>query len=209
VGRETQEETTMKYNDGLCSGGRIPQLWLVDAAGGVHRFGGKHVDGVCAVLGADYAKNGKWSNTDYTLELAPGCGAVELLAPLHGQTWPQVDVGDAHAWFEKKAGRPVSLASFADAVRAHYPKTWERWEAAAAAVESLESASGGKAADVVEVVIHGRGRGPDGRWVGFLPDGREFDADAPPAGVAVIDRKKFPGVRGGYLVCKVAMTCGT
>lgn len=111
---------THRYNDGLRSGGRRPRLYLAKGSE-VRKFGGENIPDYCAVVTAQYQKNGKWSNTDYTLDLAPGVRALEFLSPLHG-TWGD----DLSSWGEvaEHLGLPVEVAQ--TIVRAEYPKTGER-----------------------------------------------------------------------------------
>lgn len=66
----------MRWNDKQGHRGRGAWLLLVDGQGAVHVFAGDTIPGVVAVLGADYAKAGKWSARYYRLQLAPGVRAI-------------------------------------------------------------------------------------------------------------------------------------
>jgi hypothetical protein len=94
------------YNDGRCSGGRRPRLYLVKGREFV-KFECKAIPNFCSIASQKYTKNGKWSNTDYVLELVPGVRPLQFLSPLHG-TW-----GDnLGSWGEcaEKLGVPVEVA---------------------------------------------------------------------------------------------------
>jgi hypothetical protein len=108
------------YNDGLCPAGRRPRLYLAKG-GEVKKFLGENIPGYCAIVTAQYEKNGKWSNTTYQLELVPGVRPLYFLSPMHG-TW-----GDnLGSWGEvaETLGLPVDVAQAI--IRAEYPKTAER-----------------------------------------------------------------------------------
>jgi len=112
--------STYGYNDGRCCGGRYPRLYLAKG-GEVQKFDGENIPGYCAVVTEQYEKAGKWSNTSYRLELAPGVRALYFLSPLHG-TW-----GDnLGSWGEvaEELGLPVDVAQAI--VRAEYPHTAKR-----------------------------------------------------------------------------------
>lgn len=64
------------WSDQMGHRGRGAWLLLVDSEGHIHRFTGENILGVCAVVGTDYKKAGKWSHTTYRLELAPGVRAI-------------------------------------------------------------------------------------------------------------------------------------
>lgn len=110
----------MEFNDGLCPGGRRPRLYLIVGAV-AHKFTGSAIAGVCAIAGESFHKNGKWSNTTYQLELAPGVRPIQMLSPLHG-TW-----GSQYpTWHELAAhlGLPLQVAQ--EIVRAEYASTATR-----------------------------------------------------------------------------------
>ena len=112
--------STHSYNDGLRSGGRRPRLYLA-RGGEVCKFDGRNLPGYCAVVTAQYHKNGKWSSTAYALDLAAGVRPLEFLSPLHG-TWGD----DLASWGEvaERLCLPVEVAQAV--VRAEYPRTGER-----------------------------------------------------------------------------------
>ena len=64
-----------EYNDGLQNAGRTPRLFLA-MGGKAVKFEGRNIPGYCAVAKSHYTKNGKWSCTDYSLDLAVGVRAL-------------------------------------------------------------------------------------------------------------------------------------
>lgn len=119
---------TITFNDGLRSGGRRPRLYLVNGDRAV-KFEGKAIPGICAIAGERFERNGKWSNTTFTISLAAGWKPVELLSRLHG-IWGE----EYPSWQElcNQSGLPISLAR--EIVRKEYPKT-------AARLDELEALS--------------------------------------------------------------------
>lgn len=120
------------YNDGLCSGGRRPRLWLVKGQRAV-KFTGSPVDGMVAIAGENFQKNGKWSNTTYRLLLAPGVRPLHFLSPLHG-VW-----GESYpTWGELASdlGLPLDVAQAI--VREEYPKTAQRLDEMDAFAASID-----------------------------------------------------------------------
>lgn len=211
---------TCKYNDGLCDGGRRPRLYLVKG-GEVRKFGKENIPGFCAVITAQYQKNGKWSNTDYTLDLAHGVRALEFLSPLHG-TWGD----DLSSWGEvaERLALPVEVCQMI--VRAEYPKTGERLdqlEAFAVAVAAEQQGA------VTETVIVSFGspshrairegywsqcktaQTTDGRTVTVQPGQGEYGPDwykaeaVAPDGAKVLASRHKPGMHGGYWTLEVAV----
>lgn len=62
-------EREVTFNDGRKSRGHTDRLF-VGRGGDVREFVGESISGIVAVSGRRYEKNGKWSNTTYTLRLA-------------------------------------------------------------------------------------------------------------------------------------------
>lgn len=110
----------LSYNDGLCSGGRRPRLYLVKGQV-AHKFQGSPIVGVCAIAGESFEKNGKWSNTTYQIELADGVRPVHMLSPLHG-TWGS----QFPTWHECAARLELPLEVAQSIVRTEYPSTAKR-----------------------------------------------------------------------------------
>jgi len=207
---------TLKWNDGLLPAGRYPRLYLTKA-GEACKFVGKNIPGFVAIAAADYQKSGKWSNTTYTLLLAPGVRAVELVSPMHG-TW-----GDSFAsWGELIAAIGLPLAVAREIVRAEFASTAQRLDALEAFAAEAE-ASGG----VVEVVVvcfgsPTRRQRADGFWdspksaatstgvtVTVAPgevNGWESPVVLSPQGASILDSTHAPGMGGGYWTVKVAVS---
>ena len=69
----------MQYDWSDKQGNRDRQAWLLLVrAGRIVRFDGASIESVCAVVGKDYCKNGKWSHYCYRMELAAGTVAVSF-----------------------------------------------------------------------------------------------------------------------------------
>ena len=109
-----------EYNDGLCSAGRTPRLYLAKGSE-VKKFAGANISGFCAIATSRYEKNGKWSNTTYQLDLVPGVRPLYFLSPMHG-TWGD----DLGSWGEvaEALGLPVDVAQ--TIIRNEYKATAER-----------------------------------------------------------------------------------
>jgi|AntAceMinimDraft_6_1070360.scaffolds.fasta_scaffold10317_5 hypothetical protein len=111
-----------KYNDGMKSGWRHPILYLTKGEK-CFVFKGKDIKDFCVIAAAVDEKNGKWSNTDYTLLLAPGVRPLYFLSPLHG-TW-----GDSlESWGQAIEELGVSLDLTKRIIRNGYPDTAERFD---------------------------------------------------------------------------------
>ena len=78
--------TTFTFNDGLMSGGRKPLLILVKE-GQLIRFQGKSIAATAVVVNATFEKNGKWSNTTYTLAIARNVTARMIVKDLNERSW--------------------------------------------------------------------------------------------------------------------------
>ena len=59
----------IRFNNGRKERGYKDRLF-VGRGEQVYEFTGASIPGVCAVVGSDYEKNGKWSNTTYRIALA-------------------------------------------------------------------------------------------------------------------------------------------
>lgn len=129
----------IEWCDEPCTAGRTPYLLLVLADGGVVRFTGGHISGVCAVLKESYRKQGKWSGSTYSLALAEGVRSVVCTAPMHGTV-----CGDAGTWDEALAflnrepeGPRARLEALQPVARQAWPRASERWDRAAEALAAL------------------------------------------------------------------------
>ncbi len=119
------ENGIFSYNNGLCHGGRRPTLWLVRKDGQIDTFKGESIPKVVSVVSRAYHQNGKWSNTDYQLQVGSAV-PVHLLGPLHGKVWDQEATLDA-AWSAFVALVPhADRDSFEQAMLDDFPKACER-----------------------------------------------------------------------------------
>lgn len=73
----------LTWNDGMGSRGRRRKL-LVGLGDAIHEFSGRSIHGIVAVVSDRYEKNGKWSNTTYSLAMAAGTWSHE-----EGQSWEE------------------------------------------------------------------------------------------------------------------------
>lgn len=206
------------YNDGRCSGGRNPRLYLAKGSE-VRKFIGENIPEFCAVATSSYTKNGKWSCTDYTLNLAPGVRPLRFLSPLHG-TW-----GDNFAsWGEvaEKLGLPVDVAQAI--IREEYCKTAERLDKLEEFALSIETE--GKNTETVIIsfgsptnraISEGYWSSPksaqtsDGRKVTVMPSQGQYGPDwnkpsvVEPTGAKVFSSKHRPGMHGGYWTIEIVV----
>jgi hypothetical protein len=133
----------LTFNDGLCPGGRRPKLWLVKG-GGIFTFHGETIPGVVVVTNSSYHRNGKWSSTTYVLAYGDNTVAFDLLAPLHGRTWPQASLAEALAYVNSQVeiavpgATPVTEVVFRESIKEDYPDTLRRWDESAAALADLD-----------------------------------------------------------------------
>ena len=69
----------IKWKDGMLPRGRHARLILTTTGeGGLIRFRGKSIPGICASRITSADQNGKWSSTTYTLRLAEGVIGVRM-----------------------------------------------------------------------------------------------------------------------------------
>jgi len=207
------------YNDGLESGSRRPRLYLTKAGKAV-KFLGENIEGYCVIASSQYKKNGKWSNTTYQLELAPGVKPLSFLSPLHG-TW-----GDNFtSWGEvaENLGLPIEVAR--EVVGMEYPKTEERLDEVEKFALDLEAQG-----EEMETVVISFGSPSnrairEGYWseskfgqtsngvvvevVPTNPDSQYPDWNNPtvtqPQGAKIISSKHSSGMHGGYWAVEVAV----
>jgi hypothetical protein len=206
------------YNDGLHSAGRHPRLYLAKG-GEVVKFAGANIPGFCAIATSRYQKNGKWSNTQYSLDLVPGVRPLSFLSPMHG-TWGD----DLGSWGEvaETLGLPVDVAQAI--VRAEYPKTGERLdklEEFALAVEveghATETVVISFGSPTNRAISEGYWEKPkssqasDGRTVTIEPGKGEYGSDwgtpsvVEPEGAKVLSSRHKPGMHGGYWTVEVVV----
>lgn len=110
---------------------------IVTEDGAAVPFVGSAIPGVCAVAREGYTKNGKWSYTTFAVSHRPTTAFVSWSEDWDtGEVWPQTSWEAGFAWLAAKAPG-LSMAGFDRAIRAHWPKTAGRWDAAAKAVDEF------------------------------------------------------------------------
>lgn len=207
------------YDDGLCPGGRQPRLYLANG-GNLSKFSGQNIPGICVITAQKYTKNGKWSSTEWTLDLAPGIRPIHLLSPLH-RTW-----GDHFTSWGAAAehlGLPIEVVQAL--VKTEYPETAERLNK----VEEFALANEAKGETTETVVIsfgsptnrqrregywssNKTGRASDGTEVEIAP-GANADGSpnwskptvVSPDGAEIISSRHRPGMHGGYVTVEVSV----
>lgn len=202
-----QMQMRYEYNNGLCSGGRTPRLYLAKGRE-IVKFQGANIPGFCAIASEKYEKNGKWSNTTYHLSLLPGVRPLHFLSPLHGMWGDNLESWGAVA---EKLGLPVEVAQAL--IRNEYKKTAERLDNLEALI--LESENAGSQTELV-IVSFGSPTNrqiANGYWdlskraqtsngidviVEPGPDGWGKPVVVEPEGAKVIGAKSSPGMHGGY-----------
>ncbi len=160
-------------------------------------------------------KKGKWSNTTYYLELAPGVRPLYFLSPMHG-TW-----GDnLPSWgaVAEKLQLPVTVAQ--EIVRREYPSTAKR-------LDNLEvfAAELAETNHDVEVVVISFGSPTnrqirEGYWSqpkrGYTSTGQEVIVErgddgwakpvvVTPEGAQIVSSQHIPGMHGGCWAIEVAV----
>ncbi len=112
--------TTYEYDNGLRKGRRTPKLYLAKGKD-VSKFEGGNIEGFCAISTQKYTKQGKWSNTVYSLLLAKGVKPIYFLDPLHGE-W-----GDnTSSWGEIAERLNLPVDTIKELVKEEYPRTAKR-----------------------------------------------------------------------------------
>jgi len=147
----------MKWSNGL--GSRARKAWLILIKGEeIFAFDGQSLPNSVAVLGTEYTKNGKWSETTYSLALFPGVRAIpgrdgwetgtfaEGLASATDkptQTW--ADVGEALG---------VSVPAAMRWLKEWRPRAAEKLDEVEARLAALdEAAEAANAATTVDVTV--------------------------------------------------------
>src|SRR5690606_17258666 len=116
--RHMQEFT---YCDKMGHRGRNPWLHLADSSGTIHRFRGKSIPGVVSVQDTEYEKNGKWSNTTYSLVLAAGVRPVAGIQGWEAGTF--LEGAGIENWNDAANYYGVSVAEARRFLAANYPKS--------------------------------------------------------------------------------------
>lgn len=189
---------TVEFNDGLRPAGRRPRLILIKGAE-VQKFHGEPIVGWCAIQANSYVPEGKWSRTYWTLVLAPGVRAVELLSPMHG-VWGC----EFEDWGSLAGSLQIPVEVAQDLIRREYPSTADRLDKLDAFAAEIESC--GREPEVLIFSFSGK-YGPaalvskDGVEVSLsLVDGRWV-----PSSGRVVEEKHVRGWRGGSWTVQVML----
>lgn len=198
---------------GLRSGDRTPVLWIAHN-GKIHNFTGSNIPSVCVVESSHSSKNGKWSSTMYHLTLAKGAVACELLAPLHGQVWPENARFLAYERFINGHKVSLSFDAFDEALARDFPEARERMLAGEEALAALEEGDDAEA-ELREISTSAPSRDADLKDIKVSHNGQTWVvAHEAPVGVEVVgvfrlvDVKKTPGFRGGWKTLTFALAYG-
>lgn len=217
---------TLEWNDGIGSRGRKAWLLLIKS-GKVIRFTGENIPGVVAIVGSDYSKNGKWSNTTYRLELAPNVRAVagrdgwgtgtfrEGLRAATGQP--------ADRWAECANALGVTLAEAQRFLREWRPLAAEHYDQVEAALADVAAESGED--DFEEIAVSFGSPTRRAREAGFWEwpiiverEGQEIGRISPDkygsytlvsGSIRLLDYSRSRGHGGGYVSIKIAAPAGS
>jgi len=175
---------------------------------------GENIPGYAAIAASRYEKNGKWSNTTYQLELAPGVRPIQFLSPMHG-TW-----GDEFgSWGDVAQDLALPIEVVKKIIAGEYPATAERLNKLEEFSIEIEN-SGAQSETVIisfgsptnRAIKEGYWKQPkssqtsDGRTVTVAP-GSNGGWDNPviiePDGAKIISSTHSPGMHGGYWTIEV------
>lgn len=129
---------TFSYNDGQGSRDRLPKL-LLFARNFVVEFHGFDIPNMCTVVGEQYTKSGKWSNTTYDIVLADGVHFASLRQDwdsgcfINNLTSPKAMMDDL-----KLEG--VMVAEGKRFIQTFMKNSWAKHEALLDSLETLETA---------------------------------------------------------------------
>lgn len=127
------------YTDGRRGKRLYPTLWLVDANGVVY-------PGIATITGAGrvvqetaYAKNGKWSCSDWEVHGKAGDIFVQVMRPYYSEAFASAhSVTEAKDWFSERIAHPVQYESFRAALAAKWPERVSELDALEAKLDALE-----------------------------------------------------------------------
>lgn len=156
-----------EWNDGIGSRSRQPACVVVLPNGECHRFTGVTIPNVAEVVGEKFEKNGKWSNSTYTV-LSPDRSAIVSWRQSweEGLHWPQAYWRDAIMWVKQQA--PLARDGAIEAlIRAEWKQAAAKFDAAADAEARMGAAQADRAVVIVtklpQVVEWLRRNGIEGR----------------------------------------------
>jgi hypothetical protein len=116
------------WNDGRGNRGRCPRCFVVSPVGEVFRFTGQDIPDLVKVLGCDYEKCGKWSNSTYRCLSPSGATPISWRQDWDtGETFPQDSWEEAFEWIEEQAPQ-AQFDSFEGVVRAEFPTAAQKFD---------------------------------------------------------------------------------
>lgn len=128
-----------QWNDGQGSRNRQARCFVVAPSGEVHRFTGQDIPGVVKVLGSDYEKRGKWSNSTYRCISPAGTVSLSWRQDWDtGETFPQDTWEEAFEWLAAQAPQ-AKFKSFETLVRQEFGKIATKFDENKAALKSFEA----------------------------------------------------------------------
>lgn len=134
---EAKKPVEWTWNDGMGHRSRSPRCLVVAPNGDIHRFTGSSIPGVVKVLGSDYVKNGKWSNSTYRCVSPIGTVPVSWEQDWDtGETFPQDSWDAAFAWLKSHAPH-ASRKAFEEIVRKEWEKAAAKFDENAKALQEM------------------------------------------------------------------------
>jgi hypothetical protein len=207
-------------------GSRSRSAWLLLIKNGtVNVFQGETIRGICAIIGTDYKKQGKWSHTTYRLELAPGVRAVPGMDGWETGRFVE-GLRDAvnyrqpiDRWAEVANALGVTLTEARRFLKEWRPKAAAKLDEVEDALASIDEHTGG---DFETIAISFGGPNRRQREAGFwswpvlvLLDNQEIGRLVPegsfyvPSGqVKLIAMETSSGFGGGYVSMRLAVPAG-
>jgi hypothetical protein len=119
-------EGVISYNDGMGHRSRYPML-LLYVKNHIFEFTGSNIPGVCVVESKDYSKNGKWSNTTYSIRLAAGVKSSALMQDWNSGRYVN-DVTSLKKIAESLGVYGVQNSALEIFCKDRLPNTWVRYE---------------------------------------------------------------------------------
>jgi hypothetical protein len=135
--------TTIQYCDRLGHRSRHSRLILFDQKNSImFEFKGSNIDGIATVLNEEYEKNGKWSNSTYTLRLRDGVQSYHITQSWEeGEYLPENTWEDAFTQFKARSEFfELTMPVFEAYVRAYMSNAAARFDKTAAALEADDTA---------------------------------------------------------------------
>jgi len=116
------------WNNGQGSRGRQARCFVIAPDGNVYRFTGQDIPGIVKVLGRDYEKRGKWSNSTYRCISPAGVVSVSWMQDWDtGATFPQDTWEEAFEWLATQAPQ-ANFESFESLVRQEFSETATKFD---------------------------------------------------------------------------------